>query len=487
MAPASARFLGLSPAAAALAVIALMTALRLWYAAWLPLLPDEAYYLQWSHHLDASYFSKGPAVAYTIWAGRHLFGETNLGVRFFAIALSAGTAWQLFLLARRWFDETTALLAVLLAGMIPLYAVGAVVMTIDPLSAFFWIWAANLFSAALEGDRWSAWILTGFAVGCGFLAKYLNALELVAFAAFLALTPARRMLFLRPRFWVMLMTALVCTLPVLWWNQHHGWITAGSLKTRGHLNGPFEFHPADFADFLGAQAAVISPLLFISLLAAAWRAFSPAAQDDRTREGTRLLLVLFLSVFGFYAVLALHMRNEPNWPAVSYLSMAVLLAAWWRGLSPGSAWQKFAFVALGVAWLETVVLHNPQFLHLPARQDPIGRTVGWSEIAAHLDQLRREQHAEVLIADAYKEAAIFSFYLPEHPLYTLRSDPPANQYDLWPKYPTDRITLWIAAPEQSPRALAADFSSIVPLEHIVIYFHGQPFRQYIVYRCENRG
>src|SRR5271163_2904417 len=94
------RLLGLSPAAAAILVIALTTAFRLFFCTWLPILPDEAYYFQWSRHLDASYFSKGPAVAYTIAAGTALWGDTNLGVRFFAVMLSAGTAWQIFLLAR---------------------------------------------------------------------------------------------------------------------------------------------------------------------------------------------------------------------------------------------------------------------------------------------------------------------------------------------------------------------------------------------------
>ena len=90
------RFLGLSPAWAAILVIAITTLFRFFYSVWLPLLPDEAYYFQWSRHLDASYFSKGPAVAYTIAAGTDLFGANNFGVRFFAVMLSAGTAWQLF-------------------------------------------------------------------------------------------------------------------------------------------------------------------------------------------------------------------------------------------------------------------------------------------------------------------------------------------------------------------------------------------------------
>ena len=310
------RFLGLTPAWAAGLLIAAATLVRFFLTGWLPLLPDEAYYWQWSRHLDASYISKGPGVAYTIAAGTALFGANNFGIRFFAVALSAGTAWQVFLLARRWYDEVTGLIAVLLVSVVPLYAVGAIVMTIDPLSAFFWVWAANLFSSAITHGRWRDWLLTGFAVGCGFLGKYLNALELLAFLVFLLALPRRRQWLAQSRFWAMLGVAVFCTLPVVWWNARHGWTTAGQLQHRGGLDGPFTLHLSTVLDFLGLQAVMVSPFLFFALLVLAVMLIAAWARGRTPAEGDLLLLILFLSVFGFYAVLALHLRDEPNWPAV---------------------------------------------------------------------------------------------------------------------------------------------------------------------------
>lgn len=488
----SARFLGLSPALAAIVLITVSTAFRFFYCTWLPILPDEAYYFQWSQHLDASYFSKGPAVAYTIAAGTALFGGNNFGVRFFAVLLSAGTAWQLFLLARRWYDDTVALMAVLIVGVVPLYALGAVVMTIDPLSAFFWVWAANVFSSAIQRNRLSDWLLTGFAVGSGFLAKYLNALELVAFLTFLLLVPARRGLLLRPGFWLMLAVAALCTLPVVWWNHQHGWVSASQLGNRGHLNGPFDLHFATFRDFLGLQALVISPFLFVALLIAMVTACVGAWKGEEApkKEGELLLLLLFLSVFVFYAVLAWHLREEPNWPAVSYLSLIILMAAQWRKGLNSKISRTFILTAFGFAWLQTLVLHDTEFLPLPQKMDPMGRVVGWTEIAARLDDVRREQHADVLIASAYKEASVFSFHLPDHAfIYALRNTPPANQYDFWPGYPTSppHRALWIALTgESDPQVLAKDFNTITPLEDMVVSFRGKPFRKYTIYLCENR-
>jgi 4-amino-4-deoxy-L-arabinose transferase-like glycosyltransferase len=483
------RFLGLSAAAAAALLIAVVTLFRLFYATWLPMLPDETYYFQWSRHLDASYISKGPGVAYTIWAGTHLLGDNPFGVRFFAVLLSAGTAGQIFLLARRWFDETAALVAVLLAGIVPLYAVGAVLMTIDPLSAFFWIWAANLFSAAVREDRLSSWLLAGFAVGCGFLGKYLNALELVAFLFFLLFAPERRRLLRGAGFWSMLATAVFCTLPVLWWNWRHHWASAAQLGNRGKLHESFHFNPALFLDFLGAQAGVISPLLFLALLAVAVMTGRALYKTgiSRENEGELLLLLLFLSVFLFYAVLALHLRCEPNWPAVSYLSLIVLLAGRWRQVTASRLAAGFMIAAFCLGWLETVALHDTSALPLTAHRDPMSRTAGWPQLAAEMARLRQQENADELLADGYKEASILSFDLPGKPfVYALPHDPPATQFDLWPPVPTaaPHRVLWMTD-DTPPTAMQARFSRIEPIERVVIGYRGEPLRAYRFYLGEN--
>ena len=163
-------------------------------------------------------------------------------------------------------------------------------------------------------------------------------------------------------------------------------------------------------------------------------------------EGELLLLVLFLSVFLFYAVLAWHLKGEPNWPAVSYLTLIIIMASRWRQALATHTRQGFIIAAFVLAWLQTLLMHDPEFLHLPQKMDPMGRTVGWTEIALHLNELRQEQHADVLIADAYKEASVFSFHLPDQAfIYALKNSPPANQFDFWPGYPTQapHRALWI--------------------------------------------
>ena len=141
--------------------LALVTVFRLWYCTQLELVGDEAYYWLWSKHLDYGYFSKGPGVAWTIALGAWLFGDTVLGIRFFAVLLAAGTSALIFVLARALFSELVAWSCVLLGAIVPLFAVGSILMTIDPLSVFFWSLTAVLFWRAKDEASVRWWILTG--------------------------------------------------------------------------------------------------------------------------------------------------------------------------------------------------------------------------------------------------------------------------------------------------------------------------------------
>src|SRR6516162_9152750 len=123
---------GLSPTQVVWLGVALLTVFRFWFACRYDLIPDEAYYWVWSKHFALSYRDKGPLVAWTILVGTKLFGDTVFGVRFFAVVLSAGTAYQMYRLAQRLYDEATALWCLGVTALIPLLCIGSILMTIDP-------------------------------------------------------------------------------------------------------------------------------------------------------------------------------------------------------------------------------------------------------------------------------------------------------------------------------------------------------------------
>lgn len=470
--------------ATALLILAVLTAFRLVYCTYPDILPDEAYYWLWSRHLDASYYSKGPGIAWTIAFGTAVFGDDAFGIRWVSVLLSAGTGWQLFLLARRLFDERTAVITLAVASVVPLLAIGSVLMTIDPISVFFWVWAANLFCDALARDRWRDWLLTGFAVGCGFLAKYVNAIELLCFLGFLIWSPAHRKHLRNPKFYAALGIFILCTVPVFWWNAHHGWITATHLKERGALEKKFQIRPGQFFQFVQMQAVVISPLLFIGVLISIFTTLFKEQKSD----AQKLLLSLLLPIFGFYAVLAINSRGEANWTATGYVGALVLLAADWRQRWQNAPrWRWAVIVALVIAAVESAALHETAPLHLPVNTDPLSRVRGWDGFGRNVDAAIKQYQPQILIGNRYQTAALMAWYLPSHPqTFVPNADHIQNQFSFWPNYkPEPGATALLVTDETDsiPDQLRKEFASIEKVGAFWTEFRGRKLKEYYLYRC----
>ena len=156
-------------------------------------------------------------------------------------------------------------MAVVAASVMPLFAVGSILMTIDPLSVFLWAAGALVFWKAVEQpERKRFWVLTGLCVGLGFQAKYTNAAELISFLFFLLLVPARGHLLVSRGPFLMLGTVLLLIMPILLWNAFREWIGAIHVLEGGDFNRGFRVDFGKFAGFWLLQAIVVSPLMFIS-------------------------------------------------------------------------------------------------------------------------------------------------------------------------------------------------------------------------------
>ncbi len=157
----------------ALILIAATAVLHLAYLAWdcpLDLAPDEAHYWDWSRHLDWSYYSKGPLVAWLIRASCELFGpwsEQHTGSLTFAIRLPAVACGSLLLIALyqltvQVFGRARLALAVVAVALtLPLITAGRSLMTIDSPYTCCWCWALVFaHQAIIRRSSW-AWEATG--------------------------------------------------------------------------------------------------------------------------------------------------------------------------------------------------------------------------------------------------------------------------------------------------------------------------------------
>ena len=183
---------------ASLGIVAFVVLLRLIYLGQAQLIPDEAYYWNYAQHMDLSFYDHPPMVAWLIWLGTAIFGNTEFGVRIGAFVCGLITMGYLYALARNLYDKSTAMRAVLLLAVLPFYFATGMVMTADaPLVA---AWAATLYymERALMADRNSAWLGMGIAFGLGILSKYTLGLLGPAALLFVILDPASRRWLRRP-------------------------------------------------------------------------------------------------------------------------------------------------------------------------------------------------------------------------------------------------------------------------------------------------
>jgi 4-amino-4-deoxy-L-arabinose transferase-like glycosyltransferase len=439
--------------------LALLTILRIWMTGNMELAPDESYYYLWSQHPDICYFSKGPGVAAAIRIGTDILGASEHGVRLLSPLLSLGTSLLIFLMARRLFSEQIAVWTALAMNFLPILQVGSVLMTIDPLSIFFWTAALFTFWLALEPssteeehfkEGWSWWWLaTGALIGLGFLCKWTNAMQLVSILVVLLSCRRMRRHFFKPGFWLMLLVFLVFLLPPLLWNAQHQWITFAHLTHRGGLNEPFRIHIGEPFAFLGAHAGVYSPLLFIAILVTLWRQFPRAIDHFKPR----FLIAFTLPLLLLYFCLSLKKAGEANWTAPAMVSGGILAAAdWYERARRSARVRRFLGIGLGFGLVMSVLIMNIDLLRsaglpYPYRRDPTTRLRGWATAAQAVEKVRAEREKTLgapvfLIANGRGVASSIGFYLKEKrmdgpghpPVYTPESQSIEDQFSFWPRY-----------------------------------------------------
>ena len=395
------------------AFLIVLTVLRLVLIRQMELSPDEAYYHEWSQRLDWCYFSKGPGVALTMRAGTTLFGHGEFGVRFFAPMLALGTSLLIFWLARRLYDARTATWTVVLLNLTPLFNAGGLLMTIDPLSIFFWTATlCTLWRALEKSPAFSLWWpLSGALIGAGFLCKWTNAFQLLGVLLLLAMTPRYRRELLRPGFWSMLAAFLPALWPPWHWQEPRGWPILHHLSSRGGLETPWwQINFTDFGKFVASHFGVYSPLIFAAMLVAFWA----VCKDSLARWGKALLhaipafprglrahpvvvaLVLFTSLALYF------LGNAFDIPQLHKIAIAVPVLAAVIGIgsckdAPNIHWKSRFLTAFALPVVLTylwISLHHDSEVNWTA---PAGVTIVILTVAHWMDRAPRKLVTTTLV------------------------------------------------------------------------------------------
>jgi membrane-associated phospholipid phosphatase len=478
---------------------------------------DEAYQWTWSKHLALSYYSKPLLIAVAQFLGTSLWGDTVFGVRFLPPIITAIMSLLLLRFLARAANVRVAFWLTAILPTVPLLAVGSVFMTVDPLSVMFWILAMVAgWRAIQEQSTTKDWLWVGLWMGLGFLSKYTALFQLLSWLAIFIFWPPARKQLSRPGPWLALLVNLVCSLPVLIWNQQHHWITVENVSAAGHFGQTGTFTAASLwhafchytLDFLGGEAGLLNPFFFLPTV---WAA---VAFWQRRRDHPLLLYLFCMGAPEFlcYFFWTFHSRVYLNWIAPSIIPFLCLAAVYWeeRWRAGSRAIQYWLGTGLVVGAFMVVLMHDSSILPritgrpIPSTKDVWQRVEGWDETAQFVGKMRRTLAAEgkpvFIIGAHYSITGELSFYLPEarasvrdNPLvYFLHSKTPQNQFFFWPGY-EDRKgqnALYVSELdfvngklEPPPRELVDEFESVIDLGEFRISYEGRIVHRLQIYAC----
>ena len=313
----------------ALAALGYVVLLRFVFLGSLNLLPEEAYYWNYAQHLDIGYLDHPPMVAWMIWIGTKLFGNTE-----FAVRIGASLSWLIaaffcFQLARNLYGKTVAFVAVMMFCTLPFFFATGLLMTPDaPLTA---AWSGALFflERALIDERRTAWLGVGLCIGLGMLSKYTIALLGPATLIFILLDPGLRRWLWQP--WPYLAAAISAAIfsPVVIWNFLNDWASF-SFQGQQRLEQPMHF---SLPILIGSILLLLTP---VGLVAASRTLFARSGPDgswladrrnwlaDRRNAFMAIYTLVPLSVFIFFS---LFHEVKLNWTGPVWLAILPALAA----------------------------------------------------------------------------------------------------------------------------------------------------------------
>jgi len=487
----------------AFTLIVVATIVRLALGAFIPLLPDETYYWEWSRHIAAGYFDHPPAVAILIRSGTALFGQTALGVRLGAIL--AGAVASIAVVVMSWrlaaepdradeygnSDATNTsgralgdpgVRAALLMLVIPGALIGFVLATPDaPLLAAIALTLAALERAIASRAKSAAafgwWCAAGVMLGVAFCSKFTSVL--IPAGVLVALLSRRS---LRKRLteagpYVATLLALAVLAPTLVWNSHNGWISFVFQLHHGFTQAHGSILGREIG-LIGGQLGIISPVIAVMAAFAVARGLRRMADDRRF-----MFAVMATTVVVFFVVSAIRRPVEPNWPVPALVAALPLLATM-RFRRSARGWFIAGSVLGAACTLIVAAQAAARPIPVSPRRDPISRAYGWSDLARAVqaaESTSRNCTATWIAADRYQDASEIAFNVAGNPrVFSLNLGGRANQYDLWPGIysvasHTDCAVIVVdegAGGERVVRKIGAD--SAVLVSHAVMKWHGVP-------------
>lgn len=351
--------------------------------------PDEAQYWTWSHLLDWGYYSKPPGIAWQIAVGTWLFGDTELGVRFGSLIIGALLPLAVFRLGKSCkLMPSTCMWAGIIMALCPLGLLSSLLAITDGGIVLFWT------LACITLCSYPSMLLIGACVLCGALFKW----QIYYFWLFVILFKNHLPNFRWINYFGGVLVSLIGLAPSLIWNVNHGWATFRHVGGNLAVNAPAQGIQGNFWGFLGEQAILLSPIIFLILIASLVYLMRKCKEVDWPVWFCGMSTLIILST---HLLLSIVKKLQGNWCDYVYPG-AIVFLCWYA--CEKTAWGKKGLAA-GIALSLSLL-----FIPLPYRMSPIKHNLGWHNLARHLKAAGYDPQHHFLFGDKYQMSSILSFY-----------------------------------------------------------------------------
>jgi 4-amino-4-deoxy-L-arabinose transferase-like glycosyltransferase len=399
------------------ALIAVLTVMRMVYAGVMELRTDEAYYWTWSKETALSFLDHPPGIAWLIRFGTAIFGDSNLGVRFGGIVAMLVTQLLLADIVRRVTHDFRAVVFAVLMPEAALYY-GLLMAKVAPDTAMIPFAVAMLWALVrlVESDNPRWWLAAGLFAGLALLSKFTAVMLAPAVVAFALVPDWRRRWLLSPYPWLAALIAVLVFRPVLIWNAQHDWASFRFQFVRAVADHDLSLRTV--GDFFGLQFGLVGfvllPVVLSGVTLTAWRGY-------RKREPVAILLSTAVAVpFLYFFWKSLTLRVGDTWPmflwpagfAATAINLFMLTREGWPDWMGKSSfgWARLAVIS-GIAFVVAVFFY---YVAAPwnfiGRADPVGGEAGYERVVERArDQLQKTGATWIATTD-YRTYAMLRWY-----------------------------------------------------------------------------
>lgn len=417
--------------------LAIAVAAKVAVAARLDLFCDEAFYWVSGQRPAIGYVDHPPITALLVRGGNELFGNTLFGVRFSFLLIGLALPLVVYRLGRELVGERDGWLAAGASLLLPVtFHPGLAAVPDAPLILFATLLLLSLVRATKSGKR-ADWLRAGLWAALGLSTHYRFSVIMMAVLLFLTVTSRGRRHWRDRGLWIGAAVASIGLLPPLIYNVQNDF---GPL--RYHLAGRHgsSLKPEALLEYLGTQAGLVTPLLFVALMAALIALVRRArAGDERAAlvacfSATPLLLYFVASPLEDTGLTTMH------WPAPGYIPLLVYLPDTLRkfvAAKPSALRRVTAALTPILGGLVVCLLLVELGLDSFKLSNVRWHFYGWSQVGEEVTERLEGSEDKVLVADNYVLAVQLMFelgrdrdvYVLDHPENTFHGR--ARQIDVW--------------------------------------------------------